>query len=79
MRKMDLDTVVSNGYSFQFEMAFLAERLGFRVIEIPIYFEDRRIGESKLRFRTKLEAALRAWEIRWRYRKDIPFQDDNSQ
>ena len=60
LRKIDLDAVVSNGYSFQFEMAFLADKLGFRVVNIPIYFEDRRIGESKLRIGTKLEAALRA-------------------
>ena len=42
------------------------------MVEIPIYFEDRRIGRSKLTIPIKIEAALRAWEILWRYRKLNP-------
>jgi dolichol-phosphate mannosyltransferase len=72
LRAIDLDAVSSNGYSFQFEMAYVAQKLGYRVIEIPIYFEDRRIGRSKLTIPIKVEAALRAWEILWRYRKFTP-------
>ena len=68
LRRIDLDAIQSNGYSFQFEMAFLAERLGFRIVEIPIYFEDRRIGRSKMTIPIKMEAIFRAWDIRWRYR-----------
>lgn len=68
LQRIDLDTINSNGYSFQFEMAYLAEKLGFRILEIPIYFEDRRIGRSKLTVPIKIEAIFRAWEIRWRYR-----------
>ena len=68
LRRINLDDVRSNGYSFQFEMAYLAERLGLQIVEIPIYFEDRRIGRSKMTFATKLEAVYRAWDIRWRYR-----------
>lgn len=64
-----LDRVRSNGYVFQVEMAFLAEKLGFRVLEIPIYFEDRRIGQSKMTMPVKIEAALRTWQVRWRHRK----------
>jgi dolichol-phosphate mannosyltransferase len=63
-----LDQVRSNGYDFQVEMAYLTERLGFRVLEIPIYFEDRRIGKSKMSIPVKLEAAYRVLEIRWRHR-----------
>ena len=44
------------------------ERLGFRVCEIPIYFEDRRIGKSKMDIPVKIEAAVRVLEIRWRHR-----------
>jgi len=47
---------------------FLAEKLGLRIVEIPIYFEDRRIGRSKMTIPIKIEAIFRAWEIRWRYR-----------
>jgi dolichol-phosphate mannosyltransferase len=53
-------------------MAYLAQRLGYRVLEIPIYFEDRRIGHSKLTIPIKIEAAVRAWQILWRYRSITP-------
>jgi dolichol-phosphate mannosyltransferase len=59
-----LDRVISNGYAFQVEMAYLTERLGYRVKEIPIYFEDRRIGKSKMNVAVKLQGAvdvLRIW------------------
>lgn len=64
-----LDRVRSNGYVFQVEMAYLTEKLGYRFCEIPIYFEDRRIGQSKMTVPVKLEAALRTWQIRWRHRR----------
>jgi dolichol-phosphate mannosyltransferase len=63
-----LDRVRSNGYVFQVEMAYLTEKLGYRYLEIPIYFEDRRIGESKMTAPVKVEAALRTWQLRWRHR-----------
>lgn len=65
---IDLEGIRSNGYSFQVEMAYLCEKLGYRLIEIPIHFEDRRIGQSKLDIPVKLESAWRTWQIRWRYR-----------
>jgi dolichol-phosphate mannosyltransferase len=68
LQAIDLAGIRSNGYSFQVEMAYLAEHLGFRIIEIPIHFEDRRIGRSKLDVPVKLESAWRTWQIRWRYR-----------
>jgi dolichol-phosphate mannosyltransferase len=64
---LDLERVKSNGYVFQVEMAYLAERLGYRVLEIPIYFEDRRIGRSKMTIPVKVEAALRTWQVRIRH------------
>jgi dolichol-phosphate mannosyltransferase len=48
-------------------MCYVAERLGLRCQEIPIYFEDRRIGQSKMDMRIKIEAALRVYEIRRRH------------
>ncbi|MCI0397123.1 MAG: polyprenol monophosphomannose synthase [Chloroflexi bacterium] len=72
LRGINLDMLTSNGYSFQFEMAYVTEKLGYKISEIPIYFEDRRIGHSKLTIPIKIEAALRAWEILWRYRKFTP-------
>jgi dolichol-phosphate mannosyltransferase len=64
-----LERIRSNGYVFQVEMAYLTEKLGYRFLEVPIYFEDRRIGRSKMTVPVKLEAALRTWQIRWRHRK----------
>jgi dolichol-phosphate mannosyltransferase len=63
-----LERVRSNGYVFQVEMAYLTEKLGYRFLELPIYFEDRRIGQSKMSVPVKVEAALRTWQIRWRHR-----------
>jgi len=68
LEAIDLENIRSNGYSFQVEMAYLCEKLGFHLIEIPIHFEDRRIGQSKLDIPVKLESAWRTWQIRWRYR-----------
>ena len=53
----------SNGYVFQVEMAYLCQRLNLRVLEMPIYFEDRRIGHSKMSIPVKLEAAWRTWQV----------------
>lgn len=68
LERIGLERVRSNGYVFQVEMCYLSEKLGFRIKEIPIYFEDRRIGQSKMSVPVKLEAALRVFEIRWRHR-----------
>jgi dolichol-phosphate mannosyltransferase len=65
---IDLSRVHSNGYDFQVEMTYITERLGYRVKEIPIYFEDRRIGKSKMDIPVKIESALRVWDIAWRHR-----------
>lgn len=67
LEKIDLNRVRANGYIFQVEMAYLSEQNGLRIFEYPIYFEDRRIGQSKMDMRVKWEAASRVWEIRSRY------------
>jgi len=64
-----LDRVTSNGYAFQVEMTYLTERLGYRIREIPIYFEDRRIGKSKMSIPVKFQGALDVIRIWWRHRK----------
>jgi dolichol-phosphate mannosyltransferase len=72
LRGVDLDSIRSNGYVFQVEMAYVCERLGYRVAEIPIYFRDRRIGQSKMSIPVKIEAALRVWQVWWRHRRLRP-------
>jgi dolichol-phosphate mannosyltransferase len=65
---LPLDEVRSNGYAFQVEMAYLASLSGFKFHEIPIYFADRQWGQSKMSFRIQVEAAIRVWEMKVRYR-----------
>ena len=48
LEKIGLSAVLSEGYSFQIEMVYRALRLGYRVVEIPIRFEDRTQGSSKV-------------------------------
>lgn len=72
LASMPLDRIRSNGYVFQVEMAYVASRLGFRIVERPIYFEDRRIGRSKMSFRIQVEAGLRVWLVLLEHRRLSP-------
>ena len=65
---MPLEMLRSNGYSFQIELAYVAHLLGFSQKEVPIYFADRRWGQSKMSFRIQREAAIQVWRMRYRYR-----------
>ena len=65
---MPLERNHSEGYVFQVEMAYVAQRIGHQILEQPIYFEDRRIGQSKMSLRIQIEAALRVWMLRYTYR-----------
>lgn len=64
LESIDLDTIHSEGYSFQIEVTYRAMRLGFRVAEVPIVFIDRRAGQSKMSFRIFLEAMGVVWRLR---------------
>lgn len=66
-----LHSIRSNGYIFQVEMAYLSEKLGYRILELPIHFADRRIGQSKMDVPVKIESAWRVWELRWRHRRRV--------
>ena len=65
---MPLDKVRSNGYAFQIEMAYVAARLGYKLCEIPIFFADRRCGQSKMSTKIQVEAAVRVWQLLFQYR-----------
>jgi dolichol-phosphate mannosyltransferase len=65
---LDLDRIRSEGYAFQIEVAYACQTKGLRMGEIPIYFEDRSMGLSKMSWRIVLEAMWRVWQMRWRYR-----------
>lgn len=68
LQGMPLERVRSNGYAFQVEMAYIAYRLGYRCVEVPFYFADRRWGQSKMSFNIQKEAAVRVWQIKYEYR-----------
>jgi dolichol-phosphate mannosyltransferase len=65
LEAIDLSSVTCSGYAFQIELTWRAVRRGFRVAEIPIVFEDRRVGRSKMSRRIVLEAIRRVWAIRF--------------
>lgn len=66
---IDLAGIRSNGYSFQVEMNYRAVRLGVPIIEIPIHFEERREGASKMTARVQIEAAAMPFRLRYRQRR----------
>ena len=68
LSQMPLDRIRSSGYIFLVEMAYVAYLMGFRILEVPIHFEDRRFGKSKMSLKIQLEAAIRIWDVRWHYR-----------
>ncbi|MEJ2086824.1 MAG: polyprenol monophosphomannose synthase [Acidobacteriota bacterium] len=63
LRRMDLDTIRSEGYGFLVETLFRASRLGARIVEVPIIFVERESGESKLSSRVFVESALLPWRL----------------
>jgi len=74
LNKIDLDTVRADGYGFQIEMAWRVTRLLGRIVEVPISFKDRELGESKMSSKIVVEALLLVtrWGISERLRGDSP-------
>ena len=68
LEAIDLGSLASLGYAFQVETTFRTVRAGFRVVEVPITFRDRRVGESKMTGSVMLEAAWRVPAMRLRGR-----------
>ncbi len=69
LRRIGLERVASNGYSFQVEMHYLAQRAGLKMVEIPIHFNERQHGESKMTTAVKVESALMPFRLRRRHRR----------
>ena len=65
LERIDLDAIKSNGYSFQIEMKYRAHRAGLRIAEVPIVFEDRRVGQSKMSRAIVVEALWKVWSLRF--------------
>jgi dolichol-phosphate mannosyltransferase len=64
LEAINLDQVKSDGYAFQIEMSYKCWRKGFKIVEIPITFVDRRAGVSKMNDKIVWEAAGMVWRLR---------------
>jgi dolichol-phosphate mannosyltransferase len=56
LESIDLDSVQSQGYAFQVELAYRVMKQGYRIVETPIVFMDRRVGKSKMSRKIVFEA-----------------------
>jgi dolichol-phosphate mannosyltransferase len=65
LEAIDLESINSTGYAFQIEMTYRALSQGFVVKELPIVFEDRRVGKSKMNRAIFLEAIVLVWKLRF--------------
>ncbi len=64
LRTIDVANVHSNGYAFQVEMNYRTVRHGLRIAEVPIRFEERSDGVSKMSLAVQMESALVPWKLR---------------
>jgi dolichol-phosphate mannosyltransferase len=63
LAELPLDQFISDGYSYLVEMLFVASQHGLRVVEVPITFVERRLGESKLSRAVIVESAVAPWRL----------------
>src|SRR5579872_3853061 len=67
LESIDLDSIESQGYAFQVELAYRVYKHNFKIVETPIIFQDRRVGKSKMSRAIFLEGFT--WVIRARFGK----------
>jgi dolichol-phosphate mannosyltransferase len=65
LERVEATTMRSNGYAFQIETTYRALRAGLRVVELPIVFVDRRVGQSKMTRHEIAEAVTSVWRMRF--------------
>ena len=66
LESLDLDAIHSSGYSFLFEMLFRVEQRGWKVGEVPIRFQDRRLGVSKVSKNEIVRALKTTARLAWK-------------
>jgi dolichol-phosphate mannosyltransferase len=64
LESLDLSDIRSAGYAFQIELTYRTLKKGYAVHEVPIVFEERRVGQSKMSSRIFLEALALVWKLR---------------
>jgi dolichol-phosphate mannosyltransferase len=65
LQTINLDQIHFAGYAFQIEMKFAAWKLGFKIKEVPIIFQDRKLGVSKMNKGIVKEGILGVLKLRW--------------
>ena len=65
LKKLDLSSVKSEGYSFQIEMTYKVYKAGMKIGEVPIIFRERRKGKSKMSWKIFFEAITMVWKLRF--------------
>lgn len=63
LETIPLDNIHSNGYTFQIEMTHQAWMRGFKIVDIPITFDERRTGNSKMSSDIVREALVMVWRL----------------
>ncbi len=64
LARIPLRQIEAKGYGFQIEMTYRALRTGARIVEVPIRFVDRRVGQSKMSETIFVEAMTIVWRLR---------------
>ncbi|SOD71211.1 dolichol-phosphate mannosyltransferase [Jatrophihabitans sp. GAS493] len=65
LRDIEVSTIQSDGYAFQVEMNYRTIKHGLKIVEVPINFEERAKGSSKMDFSVQVESALMPWKLRF--------------
>jgi dolichol-phosphate mannosyltransferase len=64
LEKIGIQSILSDGYSFLIEMKYRAYKKGYKLVEVPIVFEERRLGQSKMSKKIMFEALFIVWRLR---------------
>jgi dolichol-phosphate mannosyltransferase len=70
LEAIDLDTIQSQGYAFQIELVYRVLKRGFKIVETPIVFQDRRVGKSKMSRKIFLEGFVFVFRTRFGLHKN---------
>jgi dolichol-phosphate mannosyltransferase len=80
LEALDFNTIQSAGFGFQIEVAYRFHQQGFHIVEVPIIFEERQVGKSKMSGRIIAEALLMVWRVRFAHQRHgemLPWLDSS--
>jgi dolichol-phosphate mannosyltransferase len=72
LQTVKVESIRSDGYSFQVEMVHRAHMAGLRIAEVPIVFTDRQFGASKMSGQVIVESIKMPWRLRFRRNAQEP-------